>query len=180
MNGKLLVLGGFGLKTLATFLNLLGAAFGLAMASIGNVLSIAASVAIVAGFGLLFLSEGGILNLVIAGGYAVSSFLPLIMSFTRSMAMGKMDVLSPMEASASNVLFSIIGIVALLAWAFKLFSSSNLLGAIAVVGSIGISFLGGLFNGLLPGLHLVTTVVYLTYVASSAALTFAAFLDLQS
>ena len=170
--GKLAILAGFAGLTLISCVYFLMVAFPSLSASVLSMgfikfLNICQSLcwlAIAGGFGITFLAEHNIVDLLIAGGfgvYALYSFLTASAIFTQ----------------VKPVLISLILTVVTLLWVYKLWQK-NRIAAMAVAAGVLISFTTGLFSRLFYGEFLVS-IVFLVSVAEHAAMAFAAYLDMQ-
>ena len=165
---KLIITGGFGLSLLATVIQ----AFSYKMMMHGphlimtaiNLLSLLGSLAIIGGFGLLFLSERDIIDLGIAGALGLSFLLSLI---------GILGALQIWIVSA-----------AFLAWAYQLWTKNQMLG-IAVAGTVVLNiviqyvFPSLLLNVLaLPQSAYIVT-IYLFAIAINLVRIYAAYSDIN-
>ena len=178
---KLAILGGFGLKALASVFSLFTNLFNTAdtymstaetVAPISifsgfiSLIGILGTLAIVGGFAMLFLLGPNILDLVIGGGIAVtlvSPFLPSILIYSLA--------LPAQVYSLVATFINIIYITAMLAWAFKMRQSGLPLAVMAIVIGVGLSFGGGYVTVLTQN----TIINNLSTIASNGALAFAAF-----
>ncbi len=172
---KLLVLVGLGgkllLALLSFFLNLIEFSIG----AFFNFLYLPLTILVVAGFFISFLAEQNILDLIIAGGFGINMLNTLLSLFV------------PQLPSILLTIISLTAIAGLLAWALKLFKDSNTPAALAVVGSIVISFGITFLSTLLARTaspstfsSVYTLISSAVSIASAGALAFAAFLDYQS
>ena len=178
--GKLLILGGFGIMTLTSLLsalifftrillpNIFGALFGIA--------NIIAWLAVVLGFGVLFLANRNVLDLCLAVGFAATAFLRFI-----SIGLGSSEllhVINGMAFAGSSVLAALILTVTFIIWAIKLFKTTPL-GSILVIASVILPFIATRLIFEMFGLSYFTTAIAL--IAEVALISFraiAAYLDM--
>lgn len=169
--GKLLVLGGFVGRLVLTVLSFLLSLLKINLGSLGNLFSFAISLAIIAGFAIVFLSDRNILDLV------------FIVGFVASLVEGIIIALFPNMYSLIDIIYFVY-IAGILAWSIKLFTKSKIVAAIAAASSLACSFGGTLLKSFLarfgPQNTLLTLVSPIVSLATTAALVVAAFLDYQS
>lgn len=170
--GKLLVLGSLGGRLALTVLSFLLSLLNINLGLLGNLVSFALSLAIIAGFAIVFLSDRDMLDLVIIAGFGASFVSGIIFA------------LFPNMSSIIYRMIDLVYLAGIFAWSLKLFKKSNTVAAIAAVGSLACSFGGTLLKSLLarlgPNNTLLTLVSILVSLATTAALAVAAFLDYQS
>ena len=169
--GKLLILGGFGLKTLLSGISFLGQLmFPHGTGMFFNILSILATLAIVAGFAVFFLVRPNLLDLAIGGLMALTALTPVL-----NILLLKYLALEQMIYNNILLIIGLAFITAMFLWAFKLRKKGNQLASFAVIGSVVLSFACGYMT-----LFISPVIVSLGTIASSAALAFAAYLDYNS
>ena len=141
-----------------------------------NILGIIATLAVVGGFAIMFLSKPNMFDLA-AGGCMALTLVPTIIYFMNFTMKGiPVEILqfeNPALYSITTVLSS-FGIIALLAWELKLNKSGNKLAGIAVAAAIAAIFICDFiarFN------HVLVIIAALGYAAAYAACAFAALLD---
>ena len=178
--GKLLILGGFGIMTLTSLLsalifftrillpNIFVALFGLA--------NVIAWLAVVLGFGVLFLANRNVLDLCLTIGFAATAFFRFI-----SVGLGSSEllhVINGMVFTGSGGLASLILTVTFIIWAVKLFKTTPL-GSILVIASVILPFFVTRLIFVIFGLSYFTTAIAL--IAEIALISFrpiAAYLDM--
>ena len=174
--GKLLVLGGAGIHLLNSGVRFLLALFKIFAGPISTLLSIAGllgAVAIAGGFALIFLAERNILDLIIAGGFAVG----VINNILNLRSYSSPELMA--RPAIASTLLSLVVIAAYVVWAFKLYRNSNAIAALAVVASFGLNFIVAILSAYLPAVFGNLIISSMISIASNGALVFAAFLDLQ-
>ena len=180
--GKLLILGGFGLKALVAGIDFLIQLIMLFMplasnGTISSILNIIATLAIAGGFAIMFLLKPNMFDLAIGGSMAltlVPSFFYLINYYM--FINGKYSEIMNNYTAIYSIMsiLGYFGIIALLAWELKLNKSGNKLAGIAVAAAIAAIFICDFiarFN------HVLVIIAALGYVAAYAACAFAALLD---
>lgn len=129
--GKLLILGGFGLKALSSFISFVTnyriIDLGSAIFGIGNIASMLAYAAVAAGFVVLFIADRDIIDLAIACCVGIQVFVPFISNILQGGAV---------LYSVANFLF----LGAMLVWAYRMYTTAPI-ATIAIAGSTAFSFI---------------------------------------
>ena len=186
---KLLVLSGFGLRLFISGIHIFISLFRISFHSafVPNLLNFTSTCAIAmiaAGFGIMFLAEHNILDLVIAGGFAINLLTPVLSGIIDA------RIYNVTRASAHNplsifyLLIYLIGLLAFsslpfLAWAFKLFRKSNLLAAFAIIGAFAISVFSNMFFSF-SALPIIRLIHFILSFGSNVILAFVAFIEFNS
>ena len=172
--GKLLVLGGFGLRLFLNGINIIVSLLKIALynsllSDLMNFTHLCATTMIVAGFALIFFTEHDLSDLVLAGCFSTGLLSP---------------VLSFMSEKVSfrfhNNVSALLGLTMMLAfiiWSLKLRRKSNPIAALAVIGSFAVIILAALISDK----SYIRNLIFRTLIfASTAALTFAAFIEFNN
>ena len=179
--GKMLILGGFAgkvlLATISFFVNLIKL-YSTPVIAIQSALSAVASLAIMAGFALLFLSDHNILDLVATIGFgaiSINSIITMVMNVAPGLAYNSPALYGILNGSYS--LLGFVTVIGMAAWAIRLFKESKMIPALAIAGGYGLALL---MTILASYFGINNTLSSLVFIASNCAYAFAAFMDYQS
>ena len=192
--GKMMALGGFGIRLLAILVREFLLAFmpdvfieaylqQNAMLTVLTVALVGSTVLAAAGFGVMFLSGGGLNDLAIALLLAFSPFAGMIFgnSFTGFAGSAGLQFIIHGGVSISTMLTTLLSLLYLPAWAWK-FKDKSILVSVLLVGAFFVELLIPLLSPSIDRFTMVTffsVIISLLYVGCAAVPVLAAFAEDQ-